>query len=89
MNVANDALTRTSLSRLRWQCRRGMLELDLMLQPFCDNDYLLLSKAEQKAFQLLLTTPDQDLLEYLMEQKTPDNKDVADVVIKIRKAAAS
>lgn len=77
-----------SLSRLRWQCRRGMLELDLMLQPFVENHYTLLSSKDQEAFRTLLATPDQELLEYLMGYKLHGNKDVAYVTNKIRQAAA-
>ncbi|MGD8483362.1 MAG: succinate dehydrogenase assembly factor 2 [Thioalkalispiraceae bacterium] len=77
-----------SLSRLRWQCRRGMLELDLLLQSFVETDYSSLSFEEQATFRELLRMPDQELLELLMGLKTPGNKEVADVAAKIRQAAA-
>ena len=85
----NKSVTQESLSRLRWQCRRGMLELDLMLQPFVEDSYHRLLTTEQDAFKLLLNSPDQELLEYLMGQKTPGNKDVANVANKVRQAAAN
>jgi len=88
MLAENESVTEESLSRVRWQCRRGMLELDLMLQPFVEDNYHLLSSKEQDAFKLLLASHDQELLEYLMGQKKPGNKDVADVANKIRQAAA-
>jgi antitoxin CptB len=77
-----------SLSRLRWQCRRGMLELDLLLQTFVETVFSSLSFEEQATFRELLRMPDQELLELLMGLKAPDNKDVADVAAKIRQAAA-
>ena len=79
-------ISREILARLRWQCRRGMLELDLMLQPFVEKDYLMLSDTEQAAFRELLKYPDQELQEILLGNKIPGNKDVANVTYKIRYA---
>ena len=74
-------------AKLRWRCRRGMLELDLLLQGFLEHGYSSLPEQGQAAFQQLLTYPDQDLLEYLMARALPTDKDVADVVNCIRNAA--
>ncbi len=74
-------------SRLRWQCRRGMLELDLMLEAFVEKRYDSLSLKSKKAFHQLLNCQDQILLDYLMGQDIPNNKDVADVVKQVRDAA--
>ena len=43
----------TERSRLLWQCRRGMLELDAMLQAFMDNAYDELTEQQQMAFEIL------------------------------------
>ena len=77
-----------ALARLRWQCRRGMLELDLLLQPFVEKNYATLSETNQAAFRELLKYPDQDLQEILLGNKIPGNKDVANVTNKIRQAAS-
>ena len=77
----------TELSRLRWQCRRGMLELDLFLQSFMDKAFPQLSPKEKQTFERLLETPDQMLLDYLMGRVIPYDKDIADVAKKIRLAA--
>jgi antitoxin CptB len=42
------------IKQLRWRCRRGTLELDLILLRYLDNHYLAADKAEQMAFQPLL-----------------------------------
>ena len=73
--------------RLSWQCRRGMLELDLLLQSFVDKRYASLSETQKKAFYMLLNCQAQILFEYLMGQDTPTDKDVADVAKQIRDAA--
>ncbi len=64
-------------SRLLWQCRRGMLELDAMLQAFMEKAYDELTESQRKAFEILLQTPDQLLLEYLMGRTIPIDKEVA------------
>ena len=57
------------MNRLRWQCRRGMLELDLLLLPFFDQCYLSLSGADQLLFEQLLHCQDPDLYQILMKQQ--------------------
>ncbi len=74
--------------RLAWQCRRGMLELDLMLQGFVDRCYGDLSERQRQTFEELLKTPDQLLLDYLMGRTVPFDKDIADVARRIRDNAA-
>lgn len=74
-------------ARLQWQCRRGMLELDLMLQTFVEKRYADLPVKAKKAFHQLLQCQDQFLLDYLMGQDTPTDKDVADVAKQVRDAA--
>jgi antitoxin CptB len=71
-------------AQLKWRCRRGMLELDLLLLGFLEHGYDALTAQGREAFQELLSYPDQDLLEYLMARALPTDKDVADVVNCIR-----
>lgn len=61
------------LKRLRWQCRRGMLELDLVLLTFLDKNYLNLSAADQELFEQLLTYSDQELYCYLIKRQPIEN----------------
>ncbi|MDH5395376.1 MAG: succinate dehydrogenase assembly factor 2 [Gammaproteobacteria bacterium] len=74
-------------ARLRWQCRRGMLELDLMLESFVEKRYATLSIKTKKAFHQLLNCQDQILLDYLLGHDVPTDKDVADVARQVRDAA--
>ena len=57
------------INRLRWQCRRGMLELDLLLLSFFDKDYLDLSDTNKALFEQLLSYHDQDLYQWLIQRK--------------------
>ena len=48
-------------SRLRWLCRRGMKELDLLLINYLENIYPSAEPSEQQAFESLLEMADPDL----------------------------
>lgn len=72
--------------KLYWRVRRGMLELDLMLQAFLDHDYDRSAKETQDAFIELLNYSDQDLLELLMARSETDVQPINDVIQKIRHA---
>jgi antitoxin CptB len=47
--------------RLAWRCRRGMLELDIVLQQFVAQYFNQLTLTELQAFDELLAMPDNDL----------------------------
>jgi antitoxin CptB len=47
--------------RARWHCRRGMLELDLVLNRFMDRHYGALDPAQRRAFDELLELQDHEL----------------------------
>lgn len=72
------------VARLQWQCRRGMLELDLLLRGFLAKGYARLSVVEKEAFARLLETGDQQLLEFLMGREEPQEREIANVVNKVR-----
>jgi antitoxin CptB len=55
-----------TLARLRWRCRRGMRELDAVLQTFLLPRGAQLSAEELAAFSELLELPDPDLHAYLV-----------------------
>lgn len=74
-------------NRICWQCRRGMLELDALLQGFLDDGYSALDAQQRLTFEALLTCPDNLLLEYLMGRTVPMDPDTADVVNQIRQSA--
>ncbi|HEY4365930.1 MAG TPA: succinate dehydrogenase assembly factor 2 [Steroidobacteraceae bacterium] len=63
---------RTHIARLRWHCRRGMRELDVVLQRYLQECYPGAAPQEQQAFERLLELQDPQLLAYLMRQDVPD-----------------
>ncbi|MDH5393194.1 MAG: succinate dehydrogenase assembly factor 2 [Gammaproteobacteria bacterium] len=71
---------------LRWRCRRGMLELDLMLLSFVDNEIDNLSAGELQVFDRLLDYPDQTLLELFLNQTHSSDKEISGFVKRIRQS---
>ncbi|MFW9605797.1 MAG: succinate dehydrogenase assembly factor 2 [Pseudomonas sp.] len=59
------------LKRLQWECRRGMLELDVLLKPFLDEVYSQLDAEDQARFRNLLTCEDPDLFSWFMGYSAP------------------
>ncbi|NLQ18948.1 succinate dehydrogenase assembly factor 2 [Marinomonas sp. M1K-6] len=74
--------TKESLSfkRLKMQCRRGMLELDVLLEPFLADVYLTLDEEDKLRFARLLTCEDQDLFPWFMQREVPEDPNHARIV---------
>lgn len=71
-------------AKLTWQCRRGMLELDLIFQRFLTERVDKLTDSQVDAFERFLNHPDPDLYAWLMGYDEPINKECADFVAFIR-----
>ncbi len=54
------------LERARWRSRRGLLELELLLQPFVDGGFARLSDAGKSDYERLLEHDDMDVHEWLL-----------------------
>jgi antitoxin CptB len=81
MSAVNDL---ANLNKLRWRCRRGTLELDLMLLRYLENSYLAASSTEQKTFSQLLELEDTDLMRYLMGEDVSKAANLAKLMGKIK-----
>jgi antitoxin CptB len=57
--------------RVRWQCRRGLLELDLVLAAFVERHLERLDARQIELFEELLDQPDNDLLDLVMGRAEP------------------
>jgi antitoxin CptB len=69
--------------RLRWHSRRGMLELDLVLEPFVEHRYPELSAVDQARYRRLLTCEDQELYGWFLGRTVPQDEDLARIVDEI------
>ncbi|NVK40468.1 MAG: succinate dehydrogenase assembly factor 2 [Oceanospirillaceae bacterium] len=68
------------IRRLRWQSRRGMLELDVLFVPFVDEAFRQLPSEDQDRFVKLLACEDQDLFVWFMQRAEPEDPDLARIV---------
>lgn len=72
------------IKRLQWQCRRGMLEVDLVVKRYLAEGYVQASEVEQACFEELLTEGDQVLFNWFTGKAAPDKR-YAELVLKMRK----
>ena len=71
-------------SAVLWRCRRGIREMDLLLQQFVTNQYSDLSEKEKQAFLDLLDESDLDIMDWIMERTVPPTHALESIVQMIR-----
>ncbi len=72
-------------ARLKWACRRGMLELDVLFMPFVDEAWDGLSDENKNIFERLLTCQDPELFAWFMgheECEDPELKSMVEFILK-------
>lgn len=72
------------VARLRWRCRRGMKELDLVLLRWLERDYPGASTAERAAFTRILDLQDPEIFGYLVGRAEPSDDTLRNVLARIR-----
>ncbi|MBF9001640.1 MULTISPECIES: FAD assembly factor SdhE [Vibrio] len=70
-------------ARIKWACRRGMLELDVVIMPFYEECFEDLTPVEQQNFVSLLECDDPDLFKWIMGHGRSENLNNAAMVDKI------
>ena len=76
-------IEKEEINRMRWAARRGMLELDLILEPFVTSRYAQLDQQDRHWFQQLMLCEDQDLFAWLMLRGAPDDEELIGIVSQI------
>ena len=74
------------IGKLRWKCRRGMKELDVLLEGYLKTQDQTASEAEQGAFRALLDEQDPVLYAYVMGRGQPAAEDQRRVIESLRRA---
>jgi antitoxin CptB len=74
----------TEKSRIRWLCRRGMKELDVLLERFMGAEYDALDERERAALRELVDMEDPDLYALIMQRAEPAHELQADLLARIR-----
>ena len=74
MNSAVDTtpIGERELSRLRWRCRRGLLENDLFIERFFKRHEQRLTVGHASGLQQLMDLADNDLLDLLLARREPE-----------------
>lgn len=73
------------LGKLRWRCRRGMKELDQVLERWLDREYAAASERERGIFRRLLECEDDKLWKWILGQEAPSDAELAAFVQRIRR----
>ncbi|ETO93260.1 succinate dehydrogenase assembly factor 2 [Legionella oakridgensis] len=71
-------------AKIIWHCRRGMLELDLILNRFMEKQFEFLSSNQVEAFEKLLSCQDPDIYAWLMGYEQPKDRELIDIVAIIK-----
>jgi antitoxin CptB len=71
--VDDELIDDRSLSKLKWRCRRGLLENDLFIQRFFDRYEASLTMRQAAALNELMDLGDNDLLDLLLRRKEPED----------------
>ena len=72
------------LQRVRWRCRRGLLELDILLVRFADEHYAQLDEKEKQLFEVLLDMPDNPLWDMIAGRQQAAHTEQQALLEKIR-----
>ena len=79
VSATSDAEAR----RLLWRCRRGMKELDILLERFARRELPNASAGQRSAFARFLDLPDPLLVDYLLGQVIPPEAELAELALRI------
>jgi len=74
----------SDINRIRWRCRRGLLELDLILEGFLERHFDRLDAQQREVFNELLDQPDNDLLDWVLGRGEPTDPCYRPVVALMR-----
>ena len=72
-----------ALSKLRWRCRRGLLENDLFIERFFNRYAGSLTESQAQGLSALMELPDNDLLDLLLVRKEPEGELLRDDVVQV------
>ena len=87
-DTASPLLDERRLSKLKWRCRRGLLENDLFIERFFARHETRLTERQADALGVLMDLSDNDLLDLLLARKAPEGDlaqpDVMEVLAMLR-----
>jgi antitoxin CptB len=86
-------VNQAQLARLKWRCRRGLLENDLFIETFFSKHGQTLTSAQVQGLEQLMDLSDPDLLDLLLGRTEPQGDgwgpEVLTVLNQLRKPHSS
>ena len=77
---SDELLDERSLSKLKWRCRRGLLENDLFIERFFQRHEARITVGQARGLHALMDLADNDLLDLLLRRRQPEGElDTAEV----------
>ena len=70
----DPALDPVALNRLKWRCRRGLLENDLLIERFFTRHGSCITSSQAEGLQALTDLADNDLLDLLLARREPEGE---------------
>jgi len=74
MNEVTSMIDERALSKLRWRCRRGLLENDLFIERFFNRHPQGITVSQADGLAALMDLSDNDLLDLLLRRKEPSGE---------------
>lgn len=88
MNANENGVSEAELGRIRWQCRRGIKEVEVVLIPYFERFFLSSSPEKQQMFLSLLSCTDVEMFEWFTYRSKPEDEGmkvfVAEVLEKLQ-----
>jgi antitoxin CptB len=81
--MSNDFITDQDLSKLKWRCRRGLLENDLFIERFFQSHAARLTHAQARGLTALMELADNDLLDLFLARKEPEGDGCTPEVLEV------
>lgn len=78
-----ELIDERALSKLRWRCRRGLLENDLFVERFFERSEGRITESQAAGMLALMDLADNDLLDLLLRRKEPEGELLRDDVMEV------
>jgi antitoxin CptB len=79
--MQDDLIDERAFSKLRWRCRRGLLENDLFIERFFSKHAAQLTEGQAQGLLVLMDLSDNDLLDLLLARREPEGELSADAEV--------
>ena len=83
MSMMDELIDERALSKLRWRCRRGLLENDLFIDRFFSKYSSHLTQKQAQGLLVLMDLSDNDLLDLFLARQQPQGDLLSDEVVEV------